>query len=224
MKPDPALVDYVHRRWTEMKVQERTDALTASVHPSEDEYREIQSGSFVRIVAEWEHVKRQGVSSVPVGFYPYEGTSYPITMDDGSTRRINENILLLKVGSKVYWQDVIIGCGGPRPQLNLSAGDEFKEGDGKFLLPPKHLAGSVPVDPPKPPPVDPTKPDPMQAQLDALAKRIAALEAKPSGGIDGKRIALKTAHGTYVCAEDNGTVIANRTSVGGWETFTVDEQ
>jgi hypothetical protein len=226
MKPDPALVDYVHRRWTEMKVQERTDALTLSAHPSEDEYREIHSGSFVRIVAEWEHVKRLGVSTVTVGFYPYEGTSYPITMDDGSTRRINENILLLKVGSKVYWQDVIIGCGGPRPQLNLGAGDEFQEGDGKFLLPPKHLAGGVPTDPVTPPvpPVDPSKPDPVQAQLDALAKRIAALEAKPSGGIDGKRIALRTAHNTYLSAQDNGDVVADRTVVKPWEVFTVEEQ
>lgn len=46
-----------------------------------------------------------------------------------------------------------------------------------------------------------------------------------SGGplSSGQRIALRTANGQYLCAEEGGgrELIANRTAVGPWETFTI---
>jgi hypothetical protein len=41
--------------------------------------------------------------------------------------------------------------------------------------------------------------------------------------MSGQRIALRTENGHYVCAENGGgqELVANRTSVGPWETFTI---
>jgi hypothetical protein len=47
---------------------------------------------------------------------------------------------------------------------------------------------------------------------------------QPGGPLlSGQRIALRTENGHYVCAENGGgqELIANRTSVGPWETFTI---
>lgn len=47
----------------------------------------------------------------------------------------------------------------------------------------------------------------------------------PPGGalMSGQRIALRTENGSYLCAEGggDGEVVANRTAVGPWETFTI---
>ena len=47
----------------------------------------------------------------------------------------------------------------------------------------------------------------------------------PPGGalMSGQRIALRTENGQYLCAEGggDGEIVANRTAVGPWETFTI---
>jgi hypothetical protein len=37
-----------------------------------------------------------------------------------------------------------------------------------------------------------------------------------------KKVALKSAHGRYVCAEPSGLVVADREVRGGWEEFEVE--
>lgn len=41
--------------------------------------------------------------------------------------------------------------------------------------------------------------------------------------MSGDRVALRTANGQYLCAENGGggEVVANRTTMGPWETFTI---
>lgn len=41
---------------------------------------------------------------------------------------------------------------------------------------------------------------------------------EPQGG---NVYAFKSAHGRYVCAEDNGKLVADRDNLGSWEKFTV---
>ena len=75
--------------------------------------------------------------------------------------------------------------------------------------------GTVPVAPP------PT------AGLDALIKRIEALEAQMKQTLqDGSKVALETENGHHLSAEGGGgaEVTATRTSVGGWETFRIRKQ
>lgn len=60
-------------------------------------------------------------------------------------------------------------------------------------------------------------------------KLIAALEAKTgehTSSLTGKRVALRTDNGHYVCAEGGGSgeVNATRPNAGSWETFTLEEQ
>lgn len=71
----------------------------------------------------------------------------------------------------------------------------------------------------------------LEARIEALEKHVAALRAvKPVEQtplvLTGRRIALRTDNGHYVGAENGGggTVYADRTTVGGWETFTLEEQ
>ena len=38
---------------------------------------------------------------------------------------------------------------------------------------------------------------------------------------NGNYSALRSSHGKYLCAEQNGTLVANRDAVGAWEQFAV---
>lgn len=65
------------------------------------------------------------------------------------------------------------------------------------------------------------------AAVAPLSAKIAALEARPTGGGGGSfpsKIALKTAHGKYLSAQDDGSVVADREHVGAWETFNTEAQ
>lgn len=65
-----------------------------------------------------------------------------------------------------------------------------------------------------------------KAQIAALKVRIETLQAQPSPSPSfPSRIALRTAHGKYVCAEGNdkiGALVADRDGSGPWETFDVE--
>jgi hypothetical protein len=96
------------------------------------------------------------------------------------------------------------------------------------------------VDPGGTPAPDPGDPAPEPPNLKALiaaevARAIAPLQAEiaalktkleqtwpASGAI--VRVALKSAHGKYVCVEPNGRMIADRDGVGAWETLDVEPQ
>lgn len=55
--------------------------------------------------------------------------------------------------------------------------------------------------------------------------RIQPVNGQSNGPVtNGQQVALQTWSGYYVCAENGGggTVDANRTSVGAWETFTIE--
>jgi hypothetical protein len=64
-------------------------------------------------------------------------------------------------------------------------------------------------------------------ELDALIKRIDALEAQMKRTLqDGSIVAFKTDNGHFVCAEGGGgaQLNATREDVGGWEKFTLRKQ
>ncbi len=100
-------------------------------------------------------------------------------------------------------------------------------GDTGGTIPPIPATGSAPRD-------FAAYVEAMQKQIVVLSKvcelltnQVQALLARPSelgGGIDGKRIALRTDNGHYLTAENGGggAVVATRTEAGGWETFTVE--
>lgn len=52
---------------------------------------------------------------------------------------------------------------------------------------------------------------------------IDAIEPSDGPLISGQRVAVRTASGQYLCAEGGGgaELIANRTAIGPWETFTI---
>jgi hypothetical protein len=65
----------------------------------------------------------------------------------------------------------------------------------------------------------------LQASDVELRAKVAALEARPAGGLEFPlRVSLKTDSGNYLCAEGGGggEVNATRESAGGWETFEID--
>jgi hypothetical protein len=71
----------------------------------------------------------------------------------------------------------------------------------------------------------------IEAAVAPLRTDIAALKTqKPPApqplSLTGRKVALRTDNGYYVVAEDGGAgeVNATRQSVGGWETFTLEEQ
>jgi hypothetical protein len=216
--PDPRLVQIVTDYWNASGVAAYT---TAHFHEHDE--------------AHWKHLHAQtlyesfslayydkGIKTF--GVYPKSSGTRYVPFQDKPNEGYAEDIVQIKDGAGVmFYKDIGIGFGGKTPSVQwgeFSRSSDADQHPGAYLPPPKLTAGQPPVEPPVEPPTGCT----CQAELAALEKRIAALEAKPSGGIDGKRIALKSAHGLYVCAEDNGAVIANRPTAGGWETFTVDEQ
>ncbi len=92
--------------------------------------------------------------------------------------------------------------------------------DGQWWIKPEPVdvgggSGQQPQNPQNP--QTPPSADLVALVLD-LRKRVAALEDRPFP----QRIALKTAHGMYVVAEPNGSLAADRSEAGAWETLTVE--
>lgn len=78
-----------------------------------------------------------------------------------------------------------------------------------------------------PPESETTTPDPKPTpDLSALIRRIDQqdVEIAKLQQQARKRIALKSAHGRYVCIEPDGRVIADRERVGGWELLEVERE
>ena len=74
---------------------------------------------------------------------------------------------------------------------------------------------------------------PFEARIQALerlvsaqAKDIADLKSRPAastgGGTLGKKVALKTDHGTYVTAEPDGKMTNREDHPASWQTFKVE--
>lgn len=150
-----------------------------------------------------------------------------------------------KRGTDELSEDILNYKNPAVPKLGLESYDFFRasmpeagivwnnitdpDGAGAKYIDPPHpstLPGGGVVDPPPPPP----PPSDIQKQLDALRRDVEALKSKPFGGIHGKRVALKSAHGTYLSADENARdaegipVYANRESAQSWETFTIEEK
>jgi hypothetical protein len=120
--------------------------------------------------------------------------------------------------------DVIGGRSGKATWVGYGP---FRQGENGYWVKADSVAG--PIQPPTDyPPLSPG--EIFGAYIRGLEARIKALESraeKPSQpfSLNGKQIALRTAHGTYVKAEDVGHVInASATGAGAWETFTIEEQ
>lgn len=66
----------------------------------------------------------------------------------------------------------------------------------------------------------------IEAAVAPLRAEIAELKARPGQPSTSRRVAIKTDNGRYLTAEDGGggDVTANRTAVGAWEVFTLEEQ
>jgi len=65
---------------------------------------------------------------------------------------------------------------------------------------------------------------PLQAEIAALKQQIADRPvAWPASGAPVK-LAFKSAHGTYVSIQPDGRVVADRTSIGGWEILEGEPQ
>lgn len=64
---------------------------------------------------------------------------------------------------------------------------------------------------------------PLHAEIAALTKAIDERPSQPAPAFPS-RIALKSAHGKYVAAEDDGRMTNNRDDIGSWETFDVIPQ
>ena len=61
--------------------------------------------------------------------------------------------------------------------------------------------------------------------MSAQAKEIADLKSRPApstGGGLGKKVALKTAHGTYVTAEPDGKMTNREDHPASWQTFNAE--
>ncbi len=148
-----------------------------------------------QLVGEWHHTQHH--------------TGFGLLAKLGGTNYngYSEDWILEKVSSgDVYGMDVIAGMGGPNPTVQRG----------------------VPNPEPNPqnwrvPPVPPVTPPPsgdlaaLEARVKVLEDKVAKLEADAQ-----KKVALKSVHGKYVCAEPDGNVVADRTGRGSWEEFTVE--
>jgi len=78
---------------------------------------------------------------------------------------------------------------------------------------------------------------PFHDEIAALKAEVAALKAQkpieqPPLSLDGRRIALKTSLGHYICEDRDhhetpdrsANLLANRDSAGEWETFTIEDK
>ena len=140
---------------------------------------------------------------------------------------------IVALASGVHWDVLVDGNEGasfPNWALEENAAN----------YPPIAARWTPAVDPGGTPHVDPQKPttDPtaLTAQIAAeVARAIAPLQAEiaglrtmieqtwPASGAT-LRVALKSAHGKYVCVEPSGRVIADRDAAGPWETLDLEPQ
>jgi hypothetical protein len=127
------------------------------------------------------------------------------------------------VGGHLINYDMLGGVGTGRPSLIANPSGEDITGQVFIMVSPvDHLRqGGTPQPPPLPPPSGDSSLDALRAEVAVLRAAVEALKNTPWSG----KIALRSAHGTYVCADAGyaeNPLMANRERRQSWETFDVE--
>lgn len=227
--PDPRLVQIVTDHWNASGVAEET---ARDFHKFSEGYWKHRHA---RVLYEGLSVAYHDKGIKSFGVYPKTGGTRFVPFPDKPNEAYAEDIVqILNAAGVMFYKDVGVQFGGKSPSLNwgeFSRSSDADQHPGAYLPPPRLSVSQQP-----PPDDDEDEPQPvpsdLQKRLAALEAKVKALEAKPSGGINGKRIALRCEDGTFIWAVGGGSddVRAKHphdkpgSEPGGHETFTVVER
>jgi hypothetical protein len=238
-QPSSTFVDFITRRWNELQVAERVQALWMLAGPEGQQrwkdgnnpqlrtaMADVASHGLFQALAEWAHgIPGRDEPLQRSAYRLYDkpgGTEFHFTGDLGEDVSVSEDVIgiLLARGLRA-WKDVGGGFGGPEPRLNWGEFQVEPNTDERYIVPPRSLLGAEPA--PQPIPVPQPGPTPQPPPSSQLEQRVRELE-RIVAGMQHRRIALKSEHGKYVAIEPDGRVVADRDAVGAWEVISIEVQ